>query len=108
MAAKKFARGELRETAINIMKSNHLSKSSKPETFDAVVKKIKAKIMRPETTVRSIMNFCLREGMVGGAKAVASKKSAKKAPAKKVAKKSAKKSTTSAPSTSGSIAAAAA
>lgn len=84
---KHLPRGELRGTAIEIMKSNRINPKSTDESKLAVAKKIVAKIGSswPKLDAdgkliraRSIMNYSLRTGLVGG-KAVARKTTPKKA-----------------------------
>lgn len=84
---KHLPRGELRGTAIEMMKSNRINQKSTDESKLAVAKKIVQKIGSSWPNLdddgkliraRSIMNFSLRNNLVGG-KAVARKTTTKKA-----------------------------
>jgi hypothetical protein len=106
MAAKKFARGEIRGTVIEIMKKHRITPKTPFDSDSYVKARAAAEKKLPDHNVPSIMAFVRRTpGMLGG-KAVARKSTSKSSTsnARKSAKsktkvKSVKKSAAPAPET---------
>ena len=67
MAKKKFARGDKRSIAVQIVRSNHLTRKSSDELKDKVVGKIMKGLGFEETRARAYTNFILRNGMTAQA-----------------------------------------